>query len=826
MTIVTRIGSVFRAATRGLKHVTLGLVLLLGMASQVAHAFVHPGGLHTQADLDRMKAEVAAGAHPWIDDWNLLITDPLAQNTYTADALANLGSNRQRADQDAHAAYLNAIRWYISGDTSYADCAVRILNAWAAAVNQVPTAPAPDVYGLQGIAMQDFALAAEVLRIYSGWTAANITAFKNTLTNYFYPAANLFLTEHNGACISNYWANWDAANIGALIAMGVFNDNTAWFNQGVNYYESGAGNGAILNAVWYLWSANLGQWNESGRDQEHSQLGVGLLGYAAQTAWNQGVDLFGYSNSRLLAGAEYVAQYNSDNTVPYTTYNNCDDVQQYWISTNGRDRLDDRPVWELIYNHYAVLEGSSTPNSKVMAQLMRPEHGSIDHFGYGTLTFTLNASDSPYPPSPTPSVATGVTATAGVGLVYLSWSQVPTANGFNVLRSTNGGAYTSIATLAQTTLPAYTDTSVTNGTTYSYEIEASNQSGTSAASGAVGATPMASGALPSGWLDADVGTVQTKGSSTYATVSGNTLLVTGQGSGIGGTADSFYYSYRQVTGDFTLTARLASVSGADLSNTGLMMRASLNSGDEAVAIVLGSTGWRIGEMGVRSSSGGNMIWTTGNEYTTMPAWFRLQRAGNVFTGSQSSDGVTWFTVETSTIAMPTTYYVGLAACSGDTTNDTTETSNFDNVNTVSLIPNGTYVITNVNSGLVIDDPGSSKTAGQNMQQYTRNNGANQQWTVNNLGNDGITLTNGASGQVLDLKGASTTSGALIDQWTANGQTNQQWKVTSLGSGKFELTSVKSGLALDVAGEVSTVSAQLDQSTYSGAASQQWTFVAP
>src|SRR4029077_16834966 len=137
----------------------------------------------------------------------------------------------------------------------------------------------------------------------------------------------------------------------------------------------------------YLWSANLGQWNESGRDQEHSQLGVGLLGYAAQTAWNQGGDLFGYSNSRLLAGAEYVAQYNSDNTVPYTTYNNCDDVQQSWISTNGRDRLDDRPVWELIYNHYAVLEGSSTPNSKVMAQLMRPEHGSIDHFGYGTLTF-------------------------------------------------------------------------------------------------------------------------------------------------------------------------------------------------------------------------------------------------------------------------------------------------------------------------------------------------------------------------------------------------------------------------------------------------------
>src|SRR2546421_12462493 len=44
--------------------------------------------------------------------------------------------------------------------------AVRTLNAWATAVNQIPTAAAPDVYGLQAIPIQDFALAAEVLRIY------------------------------------------------------------------------------------------------------------------------------------------------------------------------------------------------------------------------------------------------------------------------------------------------------------------------------------------------------------------------------------------------------------------------------------------------------------------------------------------------------------------------------------------------------------------------------------------------------------------------------------------------------------------------------------
>ncbi len=97
--------------TKG-ESITIRILLLLLMStiSQLARAqFVHPGGLHTQADLDRMKTKVAAGTHPWIDDWNLLIADPLAQNTYAAHATKNMGSSRQQADKDAHAAYLNAM---------------------------------------------------------------------------------------------------------------------------------------------------------------------------------------------------------------------------------------------------------------------------------------------------------------------------------------------------------------------------------------------------------------------------------------------------------------------------------------------------------------------------------------------------------------------------------------------------------------------------------------------------------------------------------------------------------------------------------------------
>src|SRR5438552_12559303 len=66
-----------------------------------------------------------------------------------------MGTSRQNADLDAHAAYLNALRWYISGDVTYANKALSILNAWSAAVNQVPTGA--DTPGLIGIPIMDFA---------------------------------------------------------------------------------------------------------------------------------------------------------------------------------------------------------------------------------------------------------------------------------------------------------------------------------------------------------------------------------------------------------------------------------------------------------------------------------------------------------------------------------------------------------------------------------------------------------------------------------------------------------------------------------------------
>jgi hypothetical protein len=146
--------------------------------------------------------------------------------------------------------------------------------------------------------------------------------------------------------------------------------------------------------------------------------------------------------------------------------------------------------------------------------------------------------------------------------------------------------------------------------------------------------------------------------------------------------------------------------------------------------------------------------------------------------------------------------------------------------TTNLIPNGTYQIVSVNSGMAMESPGFSHVNALALDQWTTNTGGNQLWSVINLGNNVITMTNGYSSQVVDVAAASKASKAVVDQWPNNNQaTNQQWNVISLGGGQYELTNVNSGLALDVAGASKNTGAAIQQYAYNGGANQKWTFTA-
>ena len=60
-----------------------------------AQPFVHPGGLHSQADFDRMKAKVAANQSPWVDSYNYLTAVGEAQTSWNWAPVVWLTFNRR-----------------------------------------------------------------------------------------------------------------------------------------------------------------------------------------------------------------------------------------------------------------------------------------------------------------------------------------------------------------------------------------------------------------------------------------------------------------------------------------------------------------------------------------------------------------------------------------------------------------------------------------------------------------------------------------------------------------------------------------------------------
>jgi hypothetical protein len=97
------------------------------------------------------------------------------------------------------------------------------------------------------------------------------------------------------------------------------------------------------------------------------------------------------------------------------------------------------------------------------------------------------------------SAPTGLAATAGNTEVNLTWNASTGASSYNVYNSTtNGGPYTEITSV---TTPGYTNTGLTNGTTYYYVVTAVNSSGPSGYSNQASATPSASISWSNGYTN-------------------------------------------------------------------------------------------------------------------------------------------------------------------------------------------------------------------------------------------------------------------------------------------------------------------------------------
>lgn len=382
--------------------------------------FVHPGALHTVQDIDRVKDRLKEQEEPWVTAFDHLEASKLAQTTWKSTpqtvlvrgANDKLAENYQYAYRDAHSAYQLTLRWLISGNSSYATAAVTILNGWSSTLTDIYGNS--DMYLAAGLYGYQFANAAELLRLYSGWSKDDQTTFGTMLNDIFARYNRLFLDTHNNKP-DTYYANWDLCNIASLMAIGIFNDNTTMYNYAVDYFKYGLPDGAVANGALPFFSiANfteegsgkiLMQGQEAGRDQAHTLLDFSLLGVIGQQGYNQGVDLYATFGNQILNGAEYAAKYNTNHSVPYTPYRSWEGILP---NVSTKSRFDVRPGFEAIYSHYAELKGLNASWSKAYRDYVNrnltsnveggggdysPNSGGYDAFGHGTLMYRLGKSE-------------------------------------------------------------------------------------------------------------------------------------------------------------------------------------------------------------------------------------------------------------------------------------------------------------------------------------------------------------------------------------------------------------------------------------------------
>jgi hypothetical protein len=223
--------------------------------------------------------------------------------------------------------------------------------------------------------------------------------------------------------------------------------------------------------------------------------------------------------------------------------------------------------------------------------------------------------------------------------------------------------------------------------------------------------------VPFGWQAFDIGAVGIHGHSTYEDATG-TFFVTGDGSDIWGSADSFSAVTR--SGIVELTARVVSEQNTDpFAKAGLIMGEFAPNARRVILDVKPDGGL---EFMARPNDGGSMSFIAGAS-ASFPVWLKLRLDGDVYTGEMSADGTTWTTVGSVTMATPSTLASGFAVTSHDP--GTLNTARFDNVGFTipgligqNLLVNAGFedsVVPGVGPGWVSDDalrgsPAAAETA--------------------------------------------------------------------------------------------------------------------
>ncbi|WP_161634457.1 PA14 domain-containing protein, partial [Aquimarina pacifica] len=404
-----------------------------------------------------MKYMVEAQIEPYYTSYQEMVSDSKSSYDYDVRGDASYtelgrdnGVNYGAWNSDIRAAYYNAIRWYISGDSRHADKAIEIFNAWSN-LTKVTSNGTAALSGGVGYIMVE---AAEIIKsTYSGWASSDVQKFKDMLV---YPGySNTKAPDDSWNNSTFYWSSYqgDSGRHGnqglsgwrTVMAMGIFLDNEIMYDRALRYikgqphrsddlpypsgprthsdlistgehvdtYRSSQGNSIEdygYNEVMTNYIYETGQCQESSRDQQHVMFGLGLLNSMAEMAWNQGDDLYSHEDSRLLLGLEYTLRYNVSSVASYPDQTSAwepssflqgfDRTERWYsksMSPDGRGGFtSSRPNWEMSTAHY-IGRGFKTEEEAKWTQRARDKSIELDGYeqagwtndaiGWGALTF-------------------------------------------------------------------------------------------------------------------------------------------------------------------------------------------------------------------------------------------------------------------------------------------------------------------------------------------------------------------------------------------------------------------------------------------------------
>jgi hypothetical protein len=401
----------------------------------------HPCMLHSKSDIDYVKSHLTQS--PWKEAYAELCATSYAQPTYQMHTpkeyiarldATNWADGGGRWSQygvedcwysgvqnsflwlaaDADAAYQNAIRYQLEGNTACAEKAREILVEWAKVNKGViigkkstlnGTVIDPNEY-LILINIHHVANAAELIRDYNNF--GNSDDFKTVcswLKTYWGSLAETLLESLQGG--RHTWMNWDLAAMTAELSIGTLCDDQDMINYAMReFYEGDHPGNLVLLGAPYLYDdpdsdEKIAQGNECGRDQGHNTLCAALLGALCQMGLNVGEDLFAANDYRAVAMAEYVAKINVSknldcttflhtlSSIPFTSYTYGDAGTMSQISLDSRGTF--RPCWDL-WVGYCRSHGIPCKYAAEFAEQKRPDQGvgyyGTNSGGYDQIGFT------------------------------------------------------------------------------------------------------------------------------------------------------------------------------------------------------------------------------------------------------------------------------------------------------------------------------------------------------------------------------------------------------------------------------------------------------